>query len=728
MRQRSQRPGASTRPSKKSTTPRPASVGSLVAGLNDAQREAVLTTKGPLLVLAGAGSGKTRVITHRIAHLVREEGVRPETICAVSFTNKAAEEMAERMVPLVGSEQARALWLSTFHGLGVRFLQEEAATILGEERGRARFSIFDQGDAVGLVKEIVKREGIADRKLDLYAVHARISLWKNRGWAPGEVRANSGIEYDAVALEVYPHYEAALRSMRAFDFDDLVLVPARALRDKPELRAKWQGRFRYLMVDEFQDTNAIQLDVVKLLAPSSPGSAVKNVCVVGDDDQSIYGWRGADVGNILEFEHTFPGTKVVKLETNYRSHQPILSVANAAIARAGGKRHGKTLRAHKLGGAKVRLCTLGTLEQEAKFVAKEIRSLRGESMRAGDIAVLYRSNLQARAIEEELRVEGIPYRLVGGTQFFEKKEVKDALAYLRVVANPRDELSLRRILNYPSRGIGDTTVERLERWAKAHRHTFAYVALEQLPRDGGHRLDVPDGACDGARKLSDAIERARASIGTAPLSTIARQLFDDTGLRRELEDGGKEEGPAKEGERGPGKRIRWENVEFLMRALDRYEAIPSETRPSLATFLARLTIRRDEEGEVEPGDEVTLSSLHSSKGLEWPVVFLIGLNEGTLPHLRTIDPKASEAAPTDVEEERRLFYVGVTRARERLYLTRFQRKELRGSEKPMTPSRFLEGLPEDDVEAYERDDDAPASHQDSAAFAKAFLAKLRGEA
>ena len=723
--------------------------GDLTSGLNAAQREAVLSTEGPLLVLAGAGSGKTRVITHRIAHLVREQGVRPETICAVSFTNKAAEEMAERMIPLVGSERASKLWLSTFHGLGVRFLQEEAATVLGDERGRSRFSIFDQGDAVGLVKEIVKREGIGDRKIDLYAVHSRISLWKNRGWAVAEVRANPSFEYDAIALETYPHYEAALRSMRAFDFDDLVLVPARTLRTKPEIRAKWVARFRYLMVDEFQDTNAIQLEIVKLLAPSTSGPAArydgedpsrftrdgggrvpgpegrKNVCVVGDDDQSIYGWRGADVGNILDFERTFAGAKVVKLETNYRSREPILAVANAAIARAGGKRHGKTLRAHASGGDLVRLCTLGTPEQEAKFVADEIRGLRAEGHLAGETAVLYRSNLQARAIEEELRVEGIPYRVVGGTQFFEKKEVKDALAYLRVVANPRDELSLRRILNYPARGIGDVTVERIERFAKARGRTFMHVALDTLARDAASLPDVPDAARVGAARLSDAIERARESIATSSLVLAARRLFDDVGLRKELEDG-RGDAPPKEGE--TPKRVRWENVEFVLRSLDRFEKLPLEERSSLATFLSRLAIRRDEENAAAPGDEVTLSSLHSSKGLEWNVVFLIGLNEGTLPHTRTIDPKASEAAPTDVEEERRLFYVGVTRARERLYLTRFLRREMRGAEKPTMPSRFLEGLPPEQVETYERDDDAPAGDAEALDLAQQFLAKLRGKA
>jgi ATP-dependent DNA helicase Rep len=679
--------------------------GKRIAGLNPAQSEAALHVNGPLLVLAGAGSGKTRVITHRIANLVKVEGVRPEAILAVSFTNKSAEEMAERMVPLVGAEHAKKLWLSTFHSFGVRFLQEESAKLLGEERGRAKFSIFDQGDCLGLVREIVKREGIGDRKMDLYAVHSRISLWKNKGLSASEVRANTEIEYDKVANDVYPHYESALKAMRAFDFDDLVVAPVRALRESAELREKWSNRFRFLLVDEFQDTNAIQLEMVKLLA-----NAQKNVCVVGDDDQSIYGWRGADVGNILDFERIFSGAKIVKLETNYRSKEPILEVANAAIARSSGKRHEKVLRAHQKGGDKVRLCTFGDPDQEAKFAAKEIRGLRSESRRFGDVAILYRSNLQARAFEEELRVEGIPYRVAGGTQFFEKKEVKDAIAYLRVVANPRDELSLRRILNYPARGIGDVTIERMERFAKARRAAFATIAL-----DPKYVPDIPEAAKDGAERLSNAIEKARDRVDKPGLVAMALELFDDVGFRRDLEDSG---GDAE-------KKKRWDNVQFVMRSLDRYEKMPSNERASLATFLSRLTIRREEEGE-EAGDEVTLSSLHSSKGLEWPVVFLVGLNEGTLPHGRTIDPKVSEAAPTDVEEERRLFYVGVTRARERLYLTRFLRRELRGAAKPTVISRFLEGLPEEQVEVYERDDDAPASREDSMAMAAAFLAKLKG--
>ena len=693
--------------------------------LNQAQDEAVKHVKGPLLVLAGAGSGKTRVITHRIARLVEVHRVAPQRILAVSFTNKAAEEMGERMEPLVGKERAKKLWLSTFHSFGVRFLSEEAGAAFGAS-GKTRFSIFDQADCVGLLREIMKREGLhpsgpakggkgGERKLDLWSVHARISLWKNKGLGPHQIK-ESDVEYDEVARQAYPHYEAALRAMRAFDFDDLVSVPVRVLRERPEIRERWRDRFEHLLVDEFQDTNAIQLELVKLLVNEQ-----RNVCVVGDDDQSIYGWRGAEVGNILAFETIFGGAKIVKLEENYRSRSAILTVANEAIARSKGKRFDKRLKATKSGGDNVRLCVVGDAEQEAKFIAKEIRDVVKSGHRYGDVAVLYRSNLQARLVEEELRIEGIPYRLVGGTQFFDRKEVKDALAYLRTAIQPRDELALRRIVNTPARGIGETTIARVERWALAKGVPFTKAIL-----DPTHIPDVPDAAIRGARQLRQALENARVRFeeaeGKKPdlehprLPPIALSLFDESGLKHDLADTGTE----------AERQARWGNVEFVLRSLDRYERAVTKDgdTPDLAKFLQRLSIRREEDGE-EAGNEVTLSSLHSAKGLEWPVVFLIGLNEGTLPHLRTIDPKVSEAAPTDVEEERRLFYVGVTRARERLYLTRFLRREMRGKNQETVPSRFLEGLPEAVVDKYERDDDAPAKVEEAAAFGAALLAQLR---
>jgi DNA helicase-2/ATP-dependent DNA helicase PcrA len=689
--------------------------------LNKAQDEAVRHARGPMLVLAGAGSGKTRVITHRIARLVTEHRVAPSRILAVSFTNKAAEEMAERMEPLVGKERGKKLWLSTFHSFGVRFLTEEAGAAFGGS-GKTRFSIFDQADCVGLLREIMKREQLwpegkgGERKLDLWAVLGRISLWKNKELSPEKVRPND-VEYDQVALAAFPHYEAALRAMRAFDFDDLVCVPVRILREREDVRTRWQERFEHLLVDEFQDTNAVQLELVKLLANEQ-----RNVCVVGDDDQSIYGWRGAEVGNILAFESIFPGAKIVKLEENYRSRAPILTVANEAISRTKGKRYDKKLRATKLGGDKVRLSVVGDADQEAKLIAKEIRDLHKAGQRWGDVAVLYRSNLQARLVEEELRVEGIPYRVVGGTQFFDRKEVKDAIAYLRAAIQPRDELALRRIVNTPPRGIGETTIARVERWALAKNVPFTRAILhaEAIP-------DVPDAAIRGAQRLREALERGGArfeKIGDTRspdperplLPAAALQLFDETGFKHDLT----ETGTAAE------KQARWGNVEFVLRSLDRFERAVARDgeQADLAKFLQRLSIRRDDE-EDETGNEVTLSSLHSAKGLEWPVVFLIGLNEGILPHLRTIDPKVSEAAPTDVEEERRLFYVGVTRARERLYLTRFLRRELRGKIQETVPSRFLEGLPEDVIEKHERDDDAPAKIEEAAAFGAQLLAQLK---
>ncbi|MBX3270197.1 MAG: UvrD-helicase domain-containing protein [Sandaracinaceae bacterium] len=666
------------------------------AKLNPAQQAAVEHGEGPLLVLAGAGSGKTRVITQRIARLC-ERGVRPESILAVSFTNKAAAEMAERMIPLVGRSRAEKLWLSTFHSFGVRFLREESKA-LGYP---GRFVIFDQGDALGLVREIVKREGIADRKLDLYSVHARISLWKNKGVGPEDVHPTD-FEYDAVARDVYPHYQAALRSMCAVDFDDLVGAPVAVLHAREDVRERWRERFRYLLVDEFQDTNAIQLELVRLLA-----NARGNVTVVGDDDQSIYGWRGAEVGNILDFEAHFAGAAIVKLETNYRSHSPILDVANEAIARSRRKRHEKVLRAAMGAGPKVRLCAVDDAETEARLVAHEIRGLRGEGQRAGSIAVLYRSNLQARPIEEELRANQIPYRLFGGTKLFDKKEIKDAVAYLRVVVHPEDELSLRRIVNYPARQIGDTTITRLTRYALAHQITFA-DALGRIDTID----DVPDAARVGARRLLGAIAEARRGFATGALEATARKLFDDVGLARLLTE-----------EAGPSAQRRWGNIEYVLRSLARFAE--SGKQRSIDEFLVRLTLDVDSEAE-KTGERVTLSSLHASKGLEFDVVFFIGLVEGTLPHARTLDPKVTEAAPTDVEEERRLFYVGVTRARRVLYLCRPRKRVMRGRATPLVPSRFLEGLPEHAIEHYDAKLDAPVAHEEAAAFGKALLDQLRG--
>ena len=681
--------------------------------LNESQRAAVEHDVGPLLVLAGAGSGKTRVITQRIARII-ERGVRPEAILAVSFTNKSAGEMAERMTPLVGEGVAKRIVLCTFHSFGVRLLGEEWKA-LGTE---GRFVIFDQGDTLGLVREILRADvkSGAARKLDPASLLARISKWKNDFVSPAELTlgesaasrkaAKEGVEYDDVAREIYPRYESALRAMHAVDFDDLVVAPVRILRDRPDLREKWQTRFRYMLVDEFQDTSRSQMELVRLLA-----NPLRNVCVVGDDDQSIYGWRGADVGNILDFEKHFPGAKIVKLEDNYRSHAPILEVANAAIARSTQRRHGKTLRAARGSGDKVRLCALDDGELEARFIAAEIKTLVDEEKRRfKDIAILYRSNLLARPVEEELRAAGIPYRLFGGTQFFDRKEVKDAAAYLRVIVNPRDEMSLRRIANYPTRGIGDTTIERVERVGRARDIPFA-KAFELLPT----LEDVPDAARRGAAKLLETLDRARARFQSGgSLAEATRSLFDEVGLKDALEDVADN---AKAGARKIG------NIEYLLGSIGRYERNEIGDKPSLAQFLTRITMRFDQE-EEEQGNKVTMSTLHGAKGLEFPIVFFMGIVEGVLPHSRTMDPKASDVDAADVEEERRLFYVGVTRARDRLYLTRPKRRTLRGKPTMLIPSRFLEGMPEEHVEVYDRVVARAMDSDEIADLGAALLAKL----
>jgi DNA helicase-2/ATP-dependent DNA helicase PcrA len=669
-----------------------------MAGLNEAQQAAVDHRQGPLLILAGAGSGKTRVLTHRIAALLRE-GVRPEAILAVSFTNKAADEMRERMQALCGKARSEALVLSTFHSFGVRFVHEEKFTLgLGK-----RFVIFDQGDSMGVVKDILRhmRDSGAARRLDPAAIQARVSKWKNEGLLPADV-PESDFEYDDIARDVYPDYVARLHAMRALDFDDLLLAPVRLLRENEAVREKWRTRFRHVMVDEFQDTSVVQLELVKLLV-----NALGNVCVVGDDDQSIYGWRGAQVGNILDFDRHFKGTRIVKLEDNYRSCSPILDVANAAIAQSGERRHGKVLRAARGGGDPVRLCVTTDAQAEAKLVVGELRELHENGRPYDDMAVLYRSNLQARLLEEELRAQAVPYQLYGGTQFFDRKEVKDAAGYLRAVVNFADDISLRRIVNYPARGIGTKTIERLDAFAESQHCSFgqALSRADEVPAVPAEARTAIAGLLGLLRESSAALEK-----GTS-LVQIARRIFDSVDLRGDLS-------AAADG--GPQGAHRYRNVEYLLTWLERYENKEAREARSLQNFLERVTLRGDPQ-DAEAGQGVVLSTLHAAKGLEFAVVFLIGCVEGQLPHSRTTDPKITESSPTDVEEERRLFYVGVTRARDRLYLTRPEARQFRGERQKLTPSRFLDGLPEHATESYTRKEVEPLDFSEIQDLARAFL-------
>jgi len=676
--------------------------------LNPAQRDAVEHGEGPLLVLAGAGSGKTRVITHRIVRLL-ERGAPPAAIVALTFTNKAAGEMRERVAGMLGKKgasAARALTVSTFHSFGLGVMQREREAVGGA------FTIFDQGDQTSLVKQLLRAAG-AERAYDAQAVLARISNAKNAFQAAGELPEREGDAYDEITKIVFPRYQAALRQFKAFDFDDLVCEVARLWRDDEALRGRWQQKFLHVLVDEYQDTNRAQLEMLRLLCGTR-----RNVCAVGDDDQAIYGWRGADVRNILDFERHFEGARVVKLEQNYRSRAPVLAVANAVIAKRRDGKWRKVLFTERAGGEPVTVGVAPTPDVEATWLGREVRRLlKEEGRRPRDIAVLYRSNGQSRLVEEALREQGVPHRVVGGTQFFERKEVKDVLAYMKLAINPADEIALRRIVNYPARGIGDVSLEKLALHA-ATRGWPLWQAVE--------RADVFDDlggpARDGCRALAQLLADARRDLFQAakkPPSEVARGIVERVGMRGEIEAGSQSVDAA-------GKR--WANVDGILATLERREQRDGKTTDGLAAFLHTLTMDIDS-GNEDAGDLVTLSTLHGSKGLEFDVVFLIGCEEGYLPHARTLDARATDdpsAGAADVEEERRLFYVGVTRARERLVLSRAKTRVLRGKAVPRTPSRFLADVPPELLEEREIKDEAPTTTSEAAANVEAILAMLGG--
>jgi DNA helicase-2/ATP-dependent DNA helicase PcrA len=619
------------------------------ATLNAPQREAVEHGAGPLLVLAGAGSGKTRVITHRVARLI-DRGTLPQRILALSFTNKAAGEMRERAARLCGPG-ARKVWMGTFHALGLLLLKEA-------ERRRA-FTVYDTADQLGVVREVLRHLKWENRRWEPKAILFRISRWKNARLGPANVLAQPERlrdEYDDAAAQVFPRYEEALRLAAAWDFDDLLCEPVR--RALPE----WQERWDHVLVDEYQDTNAVQLQFVRHLAERHG-----NVCVVGDDDQSIYGWRGAQAQNILAFGRHFPGARIVKLEENYRSRPQILAAANAVI-RNNSRRHDKTLWTRRSPGPPLRQVVLDDPEAEARFVATEIQAL---GARPGEVAVLYRSNLQARPFEDALREAGLPYQVVGGQEFYERKEVKDVLAYLRLALSPRDEISLRRIVNYPARGIGPATLAR--------------AAAEGAPT-------LFEGLRPHAPEFCGLIDRLREGLATGDPAAAAEQLVAELRLYEDLHDAAASATAAQ-------RRIG--NVKDLIAGL--------AGRKDLRQYLALLSLRQQEDDSREQGsDAVTLTTLHGAKGLEFPVVFLVGLEEELLPHARTLNPIATDVLgeeAADLDEERRLLYVGITRARERLYLSRARTRIKRGRAAAVTPSRFLAEIPEDLVETENRADD-----------------------
>ncbi|HEX4381699.1 MAG TPA: UvrD-helicase domain-containing protein, partial [Myxococcales bacterium] len=686
--------------------------------LNPQQKKAVLQTEGPLLVLAGAGSGKTRVIAHRVVHLI-EKGIHPRNILAVTFTNKAAAEMKERIVKIAKDAglPSRGITVSTFHAFGVRIVRGEHERLGLPEK----FAIMDSGDQSALVKRLLRDLKIDDKRFDTFRLLGVISRLRTTG-----VKGHEDDEYELAAQELLPKYELGLRTMGAVDFDDLLLLPLVLFREHPEILQNYQKRYRYLLVDEYQDTNDAQLQLLEMLS-----GLRRNLCVVGDDDQSIYAWRGAQVRHILDFDKKFPGAVEVYLEQNYRSSGNILDAANAVIGKNPGRKS-KRLWTDKGGGPNIRLVCAPTDEMEAKHVADEaVRISYEEKIPPREMAVLYRTNAQARPLEEALRLAGVRYRVVGGTSLFDRKEVRDLLAYLRAALNPRDEVSLLRIVNVPARGIGDTTVAKAQETARALRCSVWDIFKDAPPEQAAERIT----------QFVQIMQKYGPRLSQPGFSAAARELCDEVALFDEARRGAQSL---------PAQARKIEAMESLLRQLVEYEkreeqkhaekamlraappepaAAPPEAAaapPELATaapepaigegqpaaeeddsdeafaaglpgYLARLALD-SKEADGDAGDAVTLMTLHGAKGLEWRCVFLCGMEEGLLPHSgRGFDdssgePKADGAV--NLEEERRLCYVGMTRARERLILTRAVERTKRGKAIPRTPSRFLEDVPE----------------------------------
>lgn len=674
--------------------------------MNPEQRAAVEHGDGPLLVLAGAGTGKTRVLVHRIARLV-ERGTAPWEILAVTFTNKAAQEMRSRLRELLG-DIADRMWIGTFHATCAKLLRKHA-TAVGLTKS---FQIFDDDDQMKLVEKLLKETGMDDQ-VSARTILSRIDRAKNRGVDPMTVKTGS---FDDVLEKVYPLYKQQLAKENAVDFNDLLLKVLDLFPKVPELRVK----FRHVLVDEFQDTNRVQYELVEKLA-----EATRNLTVVGDDDQSIYAWRGADVRNILDFEEHFPGATVVKLEQNYRSCKPVIAVANAVIGKRVDVRYRKVLFTDKDSDVKVNVGAAPTPEAEAAYVVREIqRKIRDDGMKPKNFAILYRSNGQAKLLEESLRSEGVPYRLVGGQQFFERKEVKDILSYLKLALNRTDEISLRRVINTPPRGVGETSLERLALHAQARGWTLW---------EGVERVDAIDEISESARAGCKELERVvsnlrkRLLVDRAKSSEVARELVERIGMKRDIDAGSTSTEHAKR---------RWGNVEALITTFGRRDIRETDKGndpvDELGGFLHALTLKF-EEGEEDTGDMVTLSTLHGSKGLEFNVVYLIGCEEGFIPHQRTLDPRLSDntmpgaggiVQASDVEEERRLFYVGVTRARDELTISRCKHRMLRGKPVPRTPSRFLSDIPPECVVEFDIRDQPAMDPVAMAAQANALLAAL----
>jgi DNA helicase-2/ATP-dependent DNA helicase PcrA len=635
----------------------PTGTADILAGLNDAQRAAVTHGDGALLILAGPGSGKTRVITHRIGWLIRERRIAPWRILAVTFTNKAAREMRERAARLIG-EDAEAVHMGTFHAMCARWLR-----IDGEAVGVPReFAIYDDSDQLGVVKRVLEELRIDPRQFAPRGILSRISAAKSEMLTPEALLGRARTYQEEVAARVYERYDAALRRAGALDFDDLLLRAVELLR-VPAMREKWAGRYEHVLVDEFQDTNPAQYVLARELA-----SVHRNITVVGDPDQGIYSWRSADIRNVEHFRRDFPEATVVLLEQNYRSTAPILRAAEAVIARNPG-RHPRRLWTERTGGEPIVTYEAYNDEEEGEFVAREVGRLVAAGRSYRDIAVLYRTNAQSRPFEEALVRHRIPYRLVGGVRFYERREIRDLLAYFRVIHNPADEASLGRIINVPGRGIGERTVDRLRELALA-QGTSLWEACRSAA--DGRAEGIGSRAAAALRGFVATMEELREHRDE-PLGRLFERLINAVGYVRYLEEGDDAE-------------ERMENVLELQALLAEYEETAGEGN-DLATFLQDVALVTDQDTLDGRGQGVTLITLHAAKGLEFPVVFLVGMEEGLLPHIRSFDD------PQQMAEERRLCYVGMTRAMDLLYLTRAYRRMTFGASAANPPSRFLADVP-----------------------------------
>jgi DNA helicase-2/ATP-dependent DNA helicase PcrA len=632
-----------------------------LADLNPAQREAVLATEGPVLVVAGAGSGKTRVLTYRIAHLVSAVGVKPQEILAITFTNKAAGEMRERLEGVLGGI-ARTMWVMTFHSACGRILRTEAPK-LGY---RSNFTIYDQADQVRVVKLCLEELERDPKRFVPRGIHSQISNAKNLLITPDDYKARVSSFYDQTVADVYELYQGRLFASNAVDFDDLLMLTVQVLERFPEARKRWQKAFRYVLVDEYQDTNHAQYRLLQLLAGEH-----QNVFAVGDPDQSIYAFRGADIRNIMEFERDFGGAKQIALEQNYRSTNAILRAANAVISE-NRERKPKNLWSELGEGDPIRVIEVEDEHAEARFVAAEIAGLVDEGFAGSEIAIFYRTNAQSRVLEDVLVRQDIPYQVIGGPKFYERAEIKDAIAYLQVIDNPSDAISLTRIANRPRRGIGDASLARLRAYADAHGLSL-WEALEH-PEDAGCG-GAPLKAIDRFRTL---MQSSMSGALELPVPELLERVLDQSGYLESLE-----------AERTIEAQGRSENLMELVGVAREYQE--SAESPSLSEFLQQISLFSDQDAIEEERSLVTLMTLHNAKGLEFRAVFLIGMEEGVFPHSRSIEEQG-------LEEERRLCYVGLTRAQERLVLTHAAARSLWGSRGYNLPSRFLDELPQEEID------------------------------